>query len=303
MNDMVHPALKTLRAIDDALEADQGAKFRGFLGKVIPHMKDAYRDTPEEGFRSHMGASGIGKECGRAIWYSFRWTTKPHFQGRMVRLFNRGHLEEARFIALLLTIGVQVFQQDADGNQFRISACGGHYGGSGDGVGIGIPDLPQDAPCLLEFKTHSEKSFLKVKAEGVRAAKFEHYVQMNQYMRKMNLYFALYGAVNKNTDEIYWEIVPLDIINADQFLDRAQVLVFSREAPTKISNSPGWFACKFCDHKAVCHQAAPPAINCRTCHYAMSAEDGLWYCENPVAPVAGIPKELQLTGCSHYEVF
>ena len=28
--------------------------------------------------------------------------------GRILRLFNRGHLEEARFIALLLLIGVQV---------------------------------------------------------------------------------------------------------------------------------------------------------------------------------------------------
>ena len=245
-------AHKTLAAIDAALEADQGAKYRTFLGKVIPHMDDAYRGE-DEGFRSHMGGSLIGGECPRAIWYGWRWVTKSKFPGRILRLFNRGHLEEARFIALLLMIGVQVYQQDANGKQFRISHADGHFGGAGDGVGVGIPDLDPATAALLEFKTHGEKSFKELVAKGVRDAKFEHYVQMNVYMRKMGLAVALYGAVNKNTDALYFEIIPLDIAVADQFLERGCKLIALEEPPKRLSESPGFWKCRFCDHKPTCH--------------------------------------------------
>ncbi|HEX8349957.1 MAG TPA: hypothetical protein VF598_08335, partial [Hymenobacter sp.] len=101
-------AVETMNKIDRMMYADQGAAFRVAQGQVMPHMKDAYRGE-DGGFRSHLGASVIGRECGRQIWYGWRWARKPKFQARMLRLFNRGHLEEARFIAALLAIGVQVY--------------------------------------------------------------------------------------------------------------------------------------------------------------------------------------------------
>lgn len=274
-------AKKTVALIDATIKADQGNSFRGWLGKVIPHIGDAYRQD-EEPFRTHMGASLIGGDCRRAIWYGFRWATKPNFEGRLMRLFNRGHIEEARFIAMLLMIGCQVYQQDENGKQFRISEYGGHFGGSGDGVAIGIPDVPAGTACLLEFKTHNDKSFKKLKEPGgVRAAKFEHYVQMQMYLRKMNLAVALYLAVNKNDDELYGEIVSLDSAFADTFFERAGKIIPIRVAPDKISKSPGWFACSWCDHKPVCHMGAAPERNCRTCDFAEpDMTDGTWKCEN-----------------------
>lgn len=298
----VHRATKTLSAIARTIEADQGAKFRQFLGKVLPHIGDAYRgdDAP---FRSHLGASVLGHECGREIWYGFHWATVPHFDGRILRLFNRGHLEEGRFIAMLLAIGVQVWQQDANGKQFRISDVGGHFGGSGDGVAQGIPDLPADVPTLLEFKTHNDNSFKELVAKGVRAAKFEHYVQMQTYMRKMGLTVALYMGVNKNNDELWAELVYLEPAFADQFIDRARVIILAKEPPTKIGKTAGWFGCKFCDHKAVCHLGGAPARNCRTCRHSVAKEDGNWYCTNPGADPEPLSKELQLVGCSAYKPF
>lgn len=294
-------AVQTLKAIEDAIARDQGAAYRQNLERVLPHIGDAYRGH-DDPFRTHLGASVIGRECGREIWYGFHWTTKPHFKGRMLRLFNRGHLEEGRFIAALLTIGVQIFQQDENGKQFRISDVGGHFGGSGDGVAVGIPDLPPGTPCLLEFKTHNDKSFQKLVKEGVRGAKFEHYVQMNTYMRKMGLAVAMYGAVNKNDDDFHFEIVHLDSAVADQFTDRARQIILMRQAPAKISESPGWFACSWCDHKPVCHLGATPARNCRTCKHSDARDDGQWHCTLQGFEQV-IPKELQLSGCSHYEVF
>ncbi len=292
-------AVETLNAIDKALEADQGGRYREILGTVIPHIGDAFRGE-QEPFRSHMGGSLIGGECARAIWYGWRWVTVPKFPGRILRLFNRGHLEEARFIALLLLIGVQVYQQDANGNQFRISHANGHFGGSGDGVGVGIPDLDPTTPALLEFKTHGEKSFKEVAAKGVREAKFEHYVQMNVYMRKMGLAVGLYAAVNKNTDELHMEILVLDVAVADQFLDRGEKLISLQDPPSRLNESPGFWKCRFCDHRPVCHNFSnsKPAVNCRTCKFSRPADNGQWLC---LRYDQIIPKELQLTGCKDYE--
>lgn len=298
----VIPATKTLKAIEDAIAADQGAAYRINLGKVLPHIGDAYRGE-DGGFRTHLGASVIGGDCGRAIWYGFRWATMPKFSGRILRLFNRGHLEEGRFIAALLTIGVQLYQQDEHGKQFRISDVGGHFGGSGDGVAIGLPDLPPGTPALAEFKTHNDKSFVKLKKEGVRAAKFEHFVQMQTYMRKMGIPVALYMAVNKNDDDLYGEIVPLESNVADQFIDRGRTIIMMKQAPKRISESPGWFACSWCDHKPICHLKKPPERNCRTCCHSEAREDGTWRCTNAGAEDLILTKELQATGCEAYQVF
>lgn len=330
-------ASRTLTAIATAIEADQGNAFRAWQGRVLPHMHDAYKH--EDGaFRSHLGASMIGRECARELWYGFRWATKRTHSAQMLRLFNRGHLEEGRFIAMLLTIGCQVHQQDANGKQYRISDAGGHYGGSGDGVFVGCPDLPAGTPALSEFKTHNAKSFAalaganwrevhdgllrgepatKFKGEGVRLGKLEHYVQMQQYMLKMNLTHGVYFAANKDTDDIYAEVVPLDAETGARYLERGRTIVFMRNAPERLSKSPGWFACKFCDHKMVCHYGAAPERNCRTCAYSEPREDGTWWCENKerqltmlFGPKPGISdegetfqlsKQRQLSACSMWE--
>lgn len=292
-------ATKTKQAIDAAFERDGGALFRTYLGQVLPHIGDAYR-AEEDGFRSHLGGSLMGRECARELWYGFRWARKPKFPARILRLFNRGHLEEGRFIALMLMIGVQVYQQDEKGNQFRISSSGGHVGGSLDGILIGIPDLPQGTQALCEFKTHGDKSFKKLVVEGVREAKFEHYVQMQLYMKRRGLGVAVYVAVNKNDDDLHIELVPFNNDVAEEFFERGDKIVFSHIAPAKINESPGWFKCKFCDYKGICHSNEQVERNCRTCKFATPAQDGTWICEQDNIPTV-INKELQLKGCSAWE--
>lgn len=304
----------TLDAFDKGIEADGGGSFRQWLGRVIPHMSDAYR-AEDGGHRSHLGASILGRECAREIWYSFRWAHKEKFEPRMLRLFNRGHLEEARMIALLLMIGAEVWQQDANGEQFRITFADEHGGGSGDGVGRGIPDLTPEAVAVLEFKTHGDKSFIKLAGkadewrahradrrrpftgEGVRSAKFEHFVQMQTYMRKMAIPAALYIAVNKNTDDLYAEVIHLDSVFADQFISRGEQLVQMLEPPKKINESAGFFKCRFCGKRPICHLNEEPERNCRTCLHVELGKAGSWHC---LKHRVLLDKAVQATGCADY---
>jgi hypothetical protein len=288
-------ATKTIEAINKQLEKDQGNKFRALLKEFILLAEDAYSQKTDD-VRTHLGASLIGKGCTRELWYTFRWAAGGRFEGRMIRLFNRGHLEEPRFVALLRMIGCEVWQYEDNGGQFQVSFHNGHFGGSLDCVLRGCPDDPSQ-PLLGEFKTYNEKSFEKLQKEGVRTAKFEHYVQMQIYMGGKNLAKALYLAVNKNTDELYGELIPFDPEQFQESLKRGGLIIQSGAAPPRINESPGWFACKFCNFRQICHFKAQADRNCRTCIFSLPGNNGIWTCQKHQKRLT---KEEQLAGCSDY---
>lgn len=293
----ITPATKTMQAFEDAVARDQGSQFRQNLEKVIPTMEDAYR-ADDGGFRSHLGVSMLGEECHAKLFYNFRWATKPKFSGQTLRLFNRGHLEEARFVALLRAAGIQIWQQDNNGHQFRVSYRGGHLGSAIDGVVMGCPDFQdQNIAVLTEMKTHNDKSFQKLKKEGVQESKPEHYTQMQVYMRAYSLPAALYLAVNKNNDEIWAEIIYLHSEFADQEIDKGIQITTINTVPSRISNNSSWFKCKWCEHNDVCHKGKMPEVNCRTCRHSTTKDDGTWFCtlHNDT-----LTKEMQLAACAGY---
>jgi hypothetical protein len=70
-------------------------------------------------------------------------------------------------------------------------------------------------------------------------------------------------------------------------------------APPRISNSPGFFKCRFCDDRPVCHLKAAPAINCRTCQFSKPISEGKWWCNRHSM---GLPNEKQQVGCPDWHV-
>lgn len=246
---------------------------RSTAAAILKHYENQSQDS-----RPHLGASEIGKSCDRAIWYSFRWSTKKKFEGRILRLFNTGHREEARFLDELKAIGAEVYERDPEtGKQFQFSAHGGHFGGSCDAVARGLPEAPKSW-AIVEFKTHSAKSFADLQKNMVVKAKPEHFAQMQVYMGLADIDRALYLAVNKDTDELYSEWIHFDKEIFQALLDRAERIINSNVPPEKLSTDPSWYQCKFCDHQAVCHQGVVPQKNCRTCAFATPKEDGTWSC-------------------------
>lgn len=250
--------------------------------------------------RAYLGGSVIGQECERRLWYSWRWCQPPgqEFDGRMRRLFNRGHREEAVFVQELRGIGVQVHDLDpATGQQFRFKAVGGHCGVGLDAVLLGVPEAPKTYH-LGEFKTHSAKNFATLK-KGVMAAKPEHYAQMMIGMHWAKLTRALYLAVNKDTDALYSERVRYDPSEAARLEAKAERIVYAQEPLVRISDDPESWQCRFCTAKAVCHEAKMPPVNCRTCLHATPEKDGdgRWSCARWGAD---IPVDAQRKGCPEH---
>ena len=228
--------------------------------------------------RPHMGASLIGHDCQRYIWLTWRWVLKPEFSGRILRLFSTGQREEPRLIEELRGIGATVWDKDPDsGDQFRVSACDGHFGGSLDGIGKGLPEAPLSA-CVLEFKTHNDKSFTDLCKRKVQAAKPQHYDQMTVYMGLMDINRAMYLGVNKNTDDVYCEWLHFDKDHFKVLLDRAQSLIAQTTSPQPLSHDPSYYICKMCTFHKHCHGSVAADVNCRTCCHASPVENAAWSC-------------------------
>ena len=75
---------------------------------IVQLIDAAWEQDQENGFRPHLGGSMIGEKCERKLVYSFRWAKQPVHAGRLLRLFNRGHLEEFRFVSYLRRIGAEI---------------------------------------------------------------------------------------------------------------------------------------------------------------------------------------------------
>lgn len=241
-----------------------------------------YRRDAEDWRRAHLGASIIGDECGRALWYSFRWAADPDFEGRMLRLFERGQREEDWIVEDMRLAGMRVENADeATGKQYRFRALGGHFAGSCDGAVLGVPDAPKTWH-LLEVKTSNDKRFAELLRDGVQKSNPKHYAQMQTYMHAFKLKRALYVCVNKNDDRIYTERVKYDKAEALAILEKAARVINAREPLSKIREDPSWWKCKMCDHQAHCQlgETAPLQRNCRTCVSSTPMPDGTWHCSH-----------------------
>jgi hypothetical protein len=256
----------------------------------IQNLIDKHHESKPQEPRPHMGASMLGHPCDRWLWLNFRWVIMQKFPGRILRLFRRGHNEEASIIQDLRAIGV-----DVRGAQTAVN-FGSHVSGSADAVAAsGIPESP-NKPHVLEFKTSSKKMFDDLAKNGVERAKFEHYVQMQVYMLGLGIDRAVYLSVCKDDDRIYTQRVKLDKDLATKAVERGQRIALDDRMPPPLSTDPSWYQCKFCPAYNFCHQQElPKTFSCRTCAHSTAKDDDTWRCEKFGG--SEIPLEFQRKGC------
>lgn len=285
---------------------------RGLRVVEAVFAKRAAKDRPRR--PRSVRPSEIGAGCQRKTWLRFRWVGEVEsFDGRMLRLFDRGHREEPVFERELRAIGADITTRDPnDGTkQIGFSTMAGHVNGFLDGIATNMPGSTEDT-VVVEFKTHSEKSFKDLMKKGVKESKPAHWSQMQLYMGEMDLDEAFYMAVNKNTDELYGEYVLFDGDAYARMMENAHEVIFGVVAPPKISHDPNFYLCRMCSEVESCQRNKEPHKSCRSCEHSRpsteedQAIDGfpnsspnVWVCE-----FHGIPLDIeaQITGCSHYEL-
>lgn len=260
---------------------------------TIAELIDKHHETHQEPPRPHMGASQLGHPCDRWLWLSFRWAVVEAFPGRILRVFRRGQNEEAQIVRDLRAIGIDV--QRTGAQQSRVDfKC--HVSGSIDGIAeSGVP-FGDGKRYVLEFKTHSKKSFDHLEDNGVEKSKPMHYAQMQVYMLGTRIEQALYVAVCKDDDRMWTEIVKFDKNIANSLVERGKRIALSDRMPEPLSADPSWYQCKFCPAHEFCHKTkTTKEVNCRTCAHSTAQPDSTFTCERHENEI--IPVDWQRSGC------
>ena len=209
--------------------------------------------------RKYLGASSIGDECSRKIQY--RYLNYPQdensgFSAQTLRIFEFGHRIEDHAAKWIKDAGFDLRTEDKMGEQFGFSIADGEIRGHIDGV---ICDGPVDMcyPALWENKSAKDNNWKAFQRMGVAKANPTYATQIALYQAYMELTEcpALFTVVNKNTSEIYYELVPFNKELAQAASDKAVNILTASKAGDilpRIAQSKDFYLCKFCEFRETC---------------------------------------------------
>lgn len=249
------------------LDFNHQPKFHERVTAVIDAALDAERG--EQSPRNYLGASRLGVSCERALQFEYAGAPVDPARGltgRTLRIFEVGHVFEDLAVRWLRLGGFELHTQKASGGQFGFSVAGGRIQGHVDGILTAAPaELGLAFPMLWECKTMMDKHWRACVKSGVAVTKPVYAAQMATYQAYMegtvdgiSRQPALFTAINKDTQELWFELVPFDAALAQRMSDRAVKIIRATEAgellPRSVAESTH-FECRRCAWQDRCWQA------------------------------------------------
>ena len=229
-------------------------------GRVTAFVDAGMQDaSARQSERQYLGASRLGVACERALQFEYAKAPIDHgrdIPGRMLRIFERGHVMEDCMVAWLRDAGFDLRTRKADGEQFGFSVADGRLQGHVDGVIVSGPE-GFAYPALWENKCVGAKAFRELQKSGLAVAKPIYHAQVAIYQTYLALYDnpAIFTAVNADSMEIYTELVPFDAALAQKMSDRAVRVIQATEAGELLPRSfaeASHFECRFCAYAQRC---------------------------------------------------
>lgn len=209
-------------------------------------------DSPRE----YLGISVVGHPCDRHVQYQFLSTSRkievPSFEPRTLRIFDRGHIYEAKSKEWLKRCGFIFYHDPA-----AISDFGGKLQGHVDGVIIGFTQAnpPIPFPALWENKCLGAKSWKQLEKHGLKEFSPAYWSQVHTYMGYFDLLRCLFTAVNADTMEMMHLLIDFDATEFDMTKAKA-TRVFQAtdlgELLPKITADPSFYLCGYCPFRIPC---------------------------------------------------
>ena len=164
----------------------------------------------------------------RQIQYDYLAIPKDEgrdFEPRTLRIFEAGHRGEDIVADWLRLAGFDLRTERADGRQFGFAALDGRFKGHIDGCLVAGP-VPLEYPLLWENKALGASSWKDVVKRGLVLSKPVYAAQIALYQAYLDLPNpALFTALNRDTMELYSELIPFDPSLAQTMSDRAVEVV------------------------------------------------------------------------------
>lgn len=227
-------------------------------------------DRATEPHRQYLGASRLGVACERALQYEYMNTTVDpgrEIPGRVLRVFDVGHALENLAIRWMQLAGFNLYTHKITGEQFGFSVAGGRIQGHVDGIlNSGPAEIGLAYPALWECKTMNDKSWRDTVKHGVARSKPIYAAQLATYQAYMEASIpgiagnpALFTAINKDSEDIWFELVPFDSGLAQRMSDRAVRVITATETGELLprhATTPTYYECKFCNWQDRCWSLA-----------------------------------------------
>lgn len=218
--------------------------------------------------RYYLGGSRLGVSCQRSLQYEYLHTPKDDgrdFTGRTLRIFEAGHVFETLMAAWLRLAGFELYTETSTGEQYGFATAGGKICGHVDGIlASGPTAIDLLYPSLWEAKSLSNKSWKETVRRGLTVSKPVYAAQIALYQAYMEAQVpgisstpALFTAINKDTAELYVELLPFNGELAQHASDRGVRIIQACEAHEllpRMSNDPTHFECKYCAWQDRCWQ-------------------------------------------------
>lgn len=233
------------------------------IDAIYLHIEE---EAKKEKPRSYVGASSIGDDCEKKLWYQLR---KPELarerKAPLILAANDGHRGEDLFSTYMRQIeGINLITHGANGKQLGFSDLDGMFKGHCDGLILGLPQAPK-TQHVWEHKVKKEtgmgsyNELLKLKEkydikEVLAKWNYTYYCQAVIYMHYFDCtrhYTTVALAGSRKFQSIRTNANPQ---LAKQLIAKAKRIIAYTSAPIGISNNPTFWKCKFCDFAEECHK-------------------------------------------------
>jgi len=191
--------------------------------------------------RDYLSASRIGEPCARRLCYELMQVPidgGADFSGRMLRVFEAGHRFEEMTVRWLRLAGFDLRTHKRNGEQFGFSVAGGRFRGHIDGVIVGGPAVGIEYPVLFEHKALRSSSWQAVAKHSVKVSKPIYWAQVVIYMAYLEVAQTLFVALDKDTEQLRYELVSFDPPAAQALSDKAVTIIRAVEAGELLPGFP-----------------------------------------------------------------
>lgn len=219
------------------------------------HLHDKRSQQPR---RQYVGASGIGKDCERALQFEFAGAPREtDFKTETLRKFDFGHMGEELARCWFQDAGFKLVQNSQkDGSRFRFVQMDGRFSGEPDGVFIDGPEIPGLAyPAMWECKSVGSKTYKQLMKDGLKKARPVYWSQIHTCMAYLGLKQTIFTVTNLDTGEQSHLLFEVDLEEAQRMTDRAVRIISSTDAGDLLTRpyaKADHFECKWCSFAKRC---------------------------------------------------
>ncbi len=214
---------------------------RNKLSKLI----DAHQNKEVSEKRNYIGASSIGSECLRQIWYQYKGFEALEVPSKTRRTWDIGKRLEGLVIEWMIKSGIEVLTFDVTYSSSNVAVFQGH---------IDALVVINKKNYILEIKTAKDASFKVFVNKGLQSWNPQYYAQIQSYMGMSGILNAYIIVLNKDNSDLCDEVVLFDSEFYKKLEDKALMISEAVIEPPRINGSPLFFKCKMCQFNKVCHK-------------------------------------------------